>query len=75
VHRATVFEHLARQGIHPQRNLRKLSDEHVTAAVELYESGWSLKKLGTEYGVDAETVRQAFKRAGVRMRPRPGWST
>src|SRR4051794_14881777 len=44
--RATVFEHLTRHGVALQRNLRKLNDEQVTAAAELYDAGQSLKALG-----------------------------
>jgi DNA-directed RNA polymerase specialized sigma24 family protein len=37
-------------------------------AIRLYGDGWSCQRLAERYGCDAETVRQALKRAGVRLR-------
>ena len=70
---ATVHAHLNRAGV-PQQ-WRKLDEAQLSEAASLYGYGWSLKRLGERFGADAETVRQALKRHGVRMRPRNGWAS
>ena len=70
IHRTTVLEHIRRQGA-PRRTgvvLRRIHE-----AQRLYELGWSLRRVGDHLGVDAETVRQTFKGAGLELRPRNGW--
>ena len=43
-------------------------------ATRLYEQGWSLARLGDRFGVDAETVRRALRKAGIPLRARNGWA-
>ena len=45
----------------------------LVEATQLYEAGWSLKRLAERYDCDHESVRRALKEAGVAIRPRNGW--
>ncbi len=48
----------------------------IGRVADLYRDGWSLAKLGAEFGCTAETVHKAFKRAGVeRKQPWSGLGT
>jgi transposase len=38
----------------------------------LYSHGKSLREVGTKFGVDGETVRQAFKKYNLPIRKRGG---
>jgi hypothetical protein len=69
----TAAKHLERRGV--TRRGRKLTDDQVVEAAALYESGWSLSQLGARYGVYAQSIGYRLKRAGVPLRPRPGWPT
>jgi hypothetical protein len=71
VDRRTAGNHLRRRDV--SRRGRKLTDEQVTEAVELYRTGWSLQQLGKRYGIYPQSVSYRLKRAGVQLRPRPGW--
>jgi hypothetical protein len=72
IHRTTVFAHLERHGVQGRRNRRKLTDQQVAEAAELYTAGWSTAKIGHKYNVSAETALQTLRKAGVPIRPRPG---
>jgi len=41
---------------------------NLRRAIELYQVGWSLKRLGAEFDCEAETVRKLLRAAGVQMR-------
>jgi transposase-like protein len=69
--RTTVMTHLNRMAV--PRRVIGADLINVQQAAELYEAGASLKDLGQRYGCHPETVRNALLRAGVTMRPRPGW--
>jgi len=43
-------------------------DANVETARELYESGFSLAKVGEELGVSARTILNLFQRAGIPTR-------
>ena len=45
-----------------------LSRGQVGEAIRLYESGQSLAKIGTQFGVDPTTVHRQLLKRGVRMR-------
>lgn len=75
VHRTTVLEHLEREGVTRRKSVRKLTDEQVQAAAEMYSNGASLLRVGQSFGVDAATVRREFDIAGVVVRPRKGWES
>lgn len=65
LHRTTVAEHLRRCGVKLRRE--GLTPTALTEAVHLYGEGWPLQRLAERFACDAETVRQALKRAGVRL--------
>ena len=69
IHRTTVMTHLDRGGAERRTGLIEL---HLDEARGLYESGSSLARVAEHFGVDAETVRRAFKNAGISLRPRRG---
>jgi lambda repressor-like predicted transcriptional regulator len=66
MHRTTIAAQLRRAGVALRR--QGLSAAQLQEAVRLYGGGWSCQRLGERYGCGAETVRQALKRAGVRLR-------
>jgi transposase len=70
VHRTTVMTHLERAGAEGRTGL---IERHLSEAHNLYEAGSSLVRVAEHFGVDAETVRRAFKNAGISLRPRRGW--
>ena len=72
IHRTTVLAHLERHGVPRRPETRKLSEQQIADAAQLYESGLSTVKVGAIYGVDAETIRKAFIRADVKLRARRG---
>jgi len=59
--RQTVSEHLHRRGV-PMR-MRGLDDVLRPEITRLHDEGWSLKRLGDRFRVDASTVRNFLKRA------------
>ena len=70
VHRTTVMTHLDRAGAERRTGL---IERHLNEAHRLYESGSSLARVAEHFGVDAETVRRAFKNADIPLRPSRGW--
>jgi hypothetical protein len=72
IHRTTVLAHLERRDVPRRPETRKLTGEQVADAGKLYASGLSTVKVGAIYGVDAETIRKAFIRSGLKLRPRRG---
>jgi len=70
VHRTTVMTHLDRADAERRSGVIQ---RHLEEARRLYEAGSSLARVADHFGVDGETVRQAFKNAGISLRPRRGW--
>jgi hypothetical protein len=70
--RTTVHSHLKQHGLGRPQWERKLTDTQVQAAAKLYAAGSSLVAVGQRFNVDAATIRRAFIRAGVPVRPRRG---
>lgn len=68
IHRTTVSSILRRHQVPLRR--QGLSVDQVALASRLYVEGLSLVRVAERFGCDAETVRQAFIWAGVRVRPR-----
>jgi DNA-binding CsgD family transcriptional regulator len=66
IHRATVTQHLHRNGVTVRQ--RGLDDLQIDHAAHLYRQGNSLARIGTRLGVHAETVRQALRGRGLQMR-------
>jgi len=72
VHHRTVADHLERLGISRSVSLPKLSTADVKRAAARYRAGESLAIVGKALNVDVSTVQRTFKRAGIKIRPRPG---
>ena len=70
--KGTVLKLLEDRGVTRRGQGRKNID--LLEAAARYAAGWSLAKLATTYGCDAETVRLALKDHGVQLRPRNGWT-
>ncbi len=75
IHRTTVAGHLDRHDVPRQSELTAWDDEILTQAAELYATGSSLADVADQFGVDAQTVANRFRCAGIAIRPRRGWST
>ena len=58
--RKTVSEHLHRRGV-PMR-MRGLDESLRPEITRLHDEGWSLKRLGDRFRVDASTVRNFLLR-------------
>ena len=69
--RRTLANRLEQRGI-PRRS-RRLADEQIQEAIMLYTDGWSLARIAEHFGVHPESIRYRLQRAGVVLRPRPGW--
>jgi DNA-binding CsgD family transcriptional regulator len=72
IHRGTVSAILERQGV--PRRYRLIDGQGLNHAANLYASGLSLSQVGEELGVDRSTVALALHKAGIQLRPRPGWT-
>ena len=70
-HRTTISTDLERRGV--ARRYRLVEGERLQQAIQGYQDGESVVSIGKELGVAGETVRKAFIRAGVKLRPRRGW--
>jgi DNA-directed RNA polymerase specialized sigma24 family protein len=68
----TAAKHLELRRV--ARRGRKLSEEQVAEAIALYQAGWSLTQLGERFGIYPQSIAYRLKRAGVLLRPRPGWT-
>jgi hypothetical protein len=74
VNRTTIISHLERRGVARRKVVRKMTDRTVGQAAKRYASGRSLKVVAAQFDVDARTLARGFRRAGVPIRPRRGWS-
>jgi AraC-like DNA-binding protein len=74
VHRTTLLHHLDRRGVPRPPNTRKMTDRTVRQAATWYQTGESLKTVAARFGVDPRTRAREFKKAGIQVRPRRGWS-
>jgi AraC-like DNA-binding protein len=75
INRETALEHLKRAGISRRPHVRKLTDQLVQRAGQLYATGLSLKNVAAHFNVNETTVRNEFTRAGIQVRPRRGWNS
>lgn len=64
--KGTVLGVLRRAGV--QMRNQGLGGPEIGRAIALYESGLSLKQVGSQFGCDAETVRKELRAAGLTMR-------
>ena len=69
VSRSAVMANLSRLGAESRRGI---VHRRIDEARTLYEQGRSLVEIGKRYGVYPSTVRDALRKAGVRLRQRPG---
>ena len=74
VNRATIIKHLDQDSVPRRRVVRKMTDAQVTEAAARYRDGHSLATVADEFNVDARTLGREFRRAGVPIRPRRGWT-
>jgi DNA-binding transcriptional ArsR family regulator len=71
VSRATVGQHLRRQGVDTKPP--GLRPDDVPAAAKLYEDGWSLARIATtKFDTSVKTVWVRLREQGVRMRDTQG---
>jgi len=74
INRETALDHLKRAGIARRPHVRKLTDQLVQKAADLYATGLSLKNVAKQFNVNETTIRNEFTRAGNEVRPRRGWN-
>jgi transposase len=74
VHRTTVAAHLDRRRIPRHIERTAWDDGTLRKAAELYVTGLSLAEVASRYEIDAQTVANRFRRAGVPVRRQRGWS-
>jgi transposase-like protein len=66
-HRNTISKLLKQNAV--QVANRRMSDEQIAKAVELYQSGQSLREIAKELEFCKSNIQRALHKAGVRMRP------
>jgi transcription initiation factor TFIIIB Brf1 subunit/transcription initiation factor TFIIB len=74
VNRTTIIKHLDERGVPRRRVVRKMTDTLVADAAARYREVHSLVTVASEFDVDARTLGREFRKAGVPIRPRQGWS-
>ena len=74
IHKRTVAAHLEAHGVQRRVNRRRMSENDVGAAARCHRGGDSLAKVALAFDVEAATVQRELIRAGVAIRPRPGWA-
>ena len=72
IHRTKVAAHLDRHQIPRHREGTAWESGTLEEAAELYASGLSLADVADQFGIDAQTVANRFRRAGVAVQPRRG---
>jgi transposase-like protein len=72
IHRTAVAAHLDRHQIPRHRERTAWERGTLEEAAELYASGLSLADVADQFGIDAQTVANRLRRAGVAVRPRRG---
>lgn len=73
VHRTTVRAHLERGKIE-RRTASTAWDHAALTAAAHYASGESLAAVAVRFGVDPSRVANRFRRAGIAIGPRRGWT-
>jgi hypothetical protein len=71
IHRASISIILERHSV--PRRYRMVEGERLDGAIRAYQNGRSVISIADGLGVAGDTVRKALNRAGVKLRPRPGW--
>lgn len=70
VSKTTVVAQLNKADV--ERRPRTMSDEQIDEAHRLYESGWSLARVGDRLGFTARTVQLRLRELGVVFRDTHG---
>ena len=74
VNRTTIIKHLDQHGVPRRRVVSKMTDALVAEAAVMYLDGHSLATVANEFKVDTRTLGREFRKAGVPIRPRRGWT-
>jgi transposase-like protein len=74
VHRTTIIKHLDQHGVPRRRVVRKMTGALVAEASVMYSDGHSLATVANKFEVDTRTLAREFRKAGVDIRPRRGWT-
>ena len=74
VNRTTIITHLDTRGVPRRRVVRKMTDTLVADAAAMYRDGHSLATVADEFKVDTRTLGREFRKAGIPIRPRQGWT-
>jgi hypothetical protein len=64
--KGTVLGILAGNGV--KMRGQGIPEDRLNEAIQLYRSGWPLKRVAAHFGCSAETVRQTLLAAGVPLR-------
>ena len=67
ISRQTIAAILDRHGV--EHRHQRLSVDDIAEASRLYESGWSLARVGNHLQVNASTVLNVLRRIGAEIRP------
>lgn len=70
INKVTVIDHLNRASV--QRRPLGMSDAQIDEAVQLYDSGLSLARIGERLGFSARTIQSRLRERGVRFRDTHG---
>jgi hypothetical protein len=68
--KGTVLRLLRDNGV--QLRHQSLTAEQLKEAIQLYQQGWTLARVGNHFGRDASFIHVTFKRAGVPRRDNHG---
>jgi hypothetical protein len=74
IHRTTIIKHLDQRAVPRRRVVRKMTDVLVAKAAVMYCDGHSLATVANRFKVDTRTLGREFRKAGVPIRPRRGWT-
>jgi len=74
VNRTTIITHLDQRDVPRRRVVRKMTDPPVAEAAARYRQGHSLAAVADQFNIDARTLAREFRKAGIAIRPRPGWA-
>jgi transposase-like protein len=71
--RTTVMAHLDRRHVQRRLAAKQWDDATLAGAAASYAKGYSLAHIAHHHDLDPQTVANRLRRAGVAIRPRPGW--
>ena len=74
VNRTTIIKHLDQHDVPRRRVVRKMTDALVAKAAAMYLDGHSLATVANKFKVDTRTLGREFRKAGVLIRLRRGWT-